>query len=502
MSHISLYRKYRPDSFDKVIGQSHIVRTLVNQINSGNISHAYLFTGTRGTGKTTVARIFARAINCESPVNGSPCGRCETCLQLQNPGNMDILEIDAASNSTVDEIRDLREKVKYPPVSGKYKVYIIDEVHMLSQSAFNALLKTLEEPPSHVVFILATTDVHKLPQTILSRCMRFDFKLLSVGEIAGNLKSIFDDIGRKYSEEAINLIATSAEGSVRDSLSVADMCVAYCGDYIGYDDVLEVLGASDPHAVIGLAAAVIGRDVRKTLDLIDNLAGYGKNIAVLDKDVATAVRNALFIKNCPNAADVLKLPKDIFDKLAEIASSADNDRLLYVLDSFNGLSGELRFSTQPRMMFEATAVRACCDYGTSELENRVRRLEAAIGGGATAKPVNAPQKKNERLEVLPEVLWDNCRTEIVGKEKCFALGIAMNKYSTISAEGNVFKVTFPNEADAAIVRIFANAALIENKLATLSGEKYKLSVCVEKASADDVVSRLKNVFGDDFKITK
>ena len=242
MAHISLYRRYRPISFDEVIGQGHIVRTLVNQIKTDNISHAYLFTGTRGTGKTTVARIFARAINCENPVNGNPCGKCSACVELQKPGNMDILEIDAASNSTVDEIRDLREKVKYPPVIGKYKVYIIDEVHMLSTSAFNALLKTLEEPPSHAVFILATTDVHKLPQTILSRCMRFDFKLLSVKDISDNLKRIFDDIGKKYSEEAINLIATSAEGSVRDSLSIADMCASYAGDTITYDDVLEVLG--------------------------------------------------------------------------------------------------------------------------------------------------------------------------------------------------------------------------------------------------------------------
>ena len=301
MAHISLYRRYRPTSFDEVIGQGHIVRTLVNQIKTDNISHAYLFTGTRGTGKTTVARIFARAINCENPVNGNPCGKCSACVELQKPGNMDILEIDAASNSTVDEIRDLREKVKYPPVIGKYKVYIIDEVHMLSTSAFNALLKTLEEPPSHAVFILATTDVHKLPQTILSRCMRFDFKLLSVKDISDNLKRIFDDIGKKYSEEAINLIATSAEGSVRDSLSIADMCASYSGDTITYDDVLEVLGASDPHIVLDLVQAVLSHEVARALSIVDNLSNFGKNIAVLNKDVATTIRNVIYVKNCKNA---------------------------------------------------------------------------------------------------------------------------------------------------------------------------------------------------------
>lgn len=226
---------------------------------------------------------------------------------------MDILEIDAASNSTVDEIRDLREKVKYPPVIGKYKVYIIDEVHMLSTSAFNALLKTLEEPPSHAVFILATTDVHKLPQTILSRCMRFDFKLLSVKDISDNLKRIFDDIGKKYSEEAINLIATSAEGSVRDSLSIADMCASYSGDTITYDDVLEVLGASDPHIVLDLVQAVLSHEVARALSIVDNLSNFGKNIAVLNKDVATTIRNVIYVKNCKNAESALKLPKDIYE---------------------------------------------------------------------------------------------------------------------------------------------------------------------------------------------
>lgn len=295
---------------------------------------------------------------------------------------MDILEIDAASNSTVDEIRDLREKVKYPPVIGKYKVYIIDEVHMLSTSAFNALLKTLEEPPSHAVFILATTDVHKLPQTILSRCMRFDFKLLSVKDISDNLKRIFDDIGKKYSEEAINLIATSAEGSVRDSLSIADMCASYSGDTITYDDVLEVLGASDPHIVLDLVQAVLSHEVARALSIVDNLSNFGKNIAVLNKDVATTIRNVIYVKNCKNAESALKLPKDIYEKLSAISESSGNVDLLNALDLFNGLSGELRYSTQPRIMFEATVVRAALENGEAEIEKRLKKLESAVSQGA------------------------------------------------------------------------------------------------------------------------
>ena len=473
MAHISLYRRYRPTSFDEVIGQGHIVRTLVNQIKTDNISHAYLFTGTRGTGKTTVARIFARAINCENPVNGNPCGKCSACVELQKPGNMDILEIDAASNSTVDEIRDLREKVKYPPVIGKYKVYIIDEVHMLSTSAFNALLKTLEEPPSHAVFILATTDVHKLPQTILSRCMRFDFKLLSVKDISDNLKRIFDDIGKKYSEEAINLIATSAEGSVRDSLSIADMCASYAGDTITYDDVLEVLGASDPHIVLDLVQAVLSHEVARALSIVDNLSNFGKNIAVLNKDVATTIRNVIYVKNCKNAESALKLPKDIYEKLSAISESSGNVDLLNALDLFNG---------------------------EAEIEKRLKKLESAVSQGAVN---TAFQKKNELKTDNPDALWDACRTEIVGKERCMALGIAMNKYVGVEENGNFFKVSFKTKADASVVSIPDNLKLIESKLGALSGKPYKLTVKVtDDDTSEDVLKRLKTLFGDDFKITK
>ena len=500
MAHISLYRRYRPTSFDEVIGQGHIVRTLVNQIKTDNISHAYLFTGTRGTGKTTVARIFARAINCENPVNGNPCGKCSACVELQKPGNMDILEIDAASNSTVDEIRDLREKVKYPPVIGKYKVYIIDEVHMLSTSAFNALLKTLEEPPSHAVFILATTDVHKLPQTILSRCMRFDFKLLSVKDISDNLKRIFDDIGKKYSEEAINLIATSAEGSVRDSLSIADMCASYSGDTITYDDVLEVLGASDPHIVLDLVQAVLSHEVARALSIVDNLSNFGKNIAVLNKDVATTIRNVIYVKNCKKAESALKLPKDIYEKLSAISESSGNVDLLNALDLFNGLSGELRYSTQPRIMFEATVVRAALENGEAEIEKRLKKLESAVSQGAVN---TAFQKKNELKTDNPDALWDACRTEIVGKERCMALGIAMNKYVGVEENGNFFKVSFKTKADASVVSIPDNLKLIESKLGALSGKPYKLTVKVtDDDTSEDVLKRLKTLFGDDFKITK
>ena len=229
MAYKSLYRKYRPVTFEEMIGQNHITRTLKNQIKSGNISHAYLFTGARGTGKTTAAKIFARAVNCLNNSSGSPCNKCENCLKLSIDANLDIIEIDAASNNGVNEIREIIENSKYQPTVGKYKVYIIDEVHMLSLSAFNALLKTLEEPPEHVIFILATTEVHKLPETIISRCLKFDFRLVPDSLLEKQVKSIFDKLKINYDEQAVKLIASFGEGSVRDTLSIADMCLSYAG---------------------------------------------------------------------------------------------------------------------------------------------------------------------------------------------------------------------------------------------------------------------------------
>ena len=268
--YLALYRKYRPRTFEEVIGQDHIVKTLVNQIKLDKISHAYLFCGSRGTGKTSTAKIFAKAINCLNSKTGSPCLECENCKTLDGT-NIDVLEIDAASNNGVDEIRDLREKVKYPPVVGKFKVYIIDEVHMLSTSAFNALLKTLEEPPAHTVFVLATTEVHKLPATILSRCLRFDFKLVSLEELSALLRKILTEENVKFDEQAINIIARAGEGSVRDTLSIADRCVSFAGDELTYQKVLSVLGVSEREVLIETTDKIIQKNVGEALVCLDNV---------------------------------------------------------------------------------------------------------------------------------------------------------------------------------------------------------------------------------------
>ncbi|MDD6903451.1 MAG: DNA polymerase III subunit gamma/tau, partial [Candidatus Borkfalkiaceae bacterium] len=305
MAYLALYRRFRPSGFDSLIGQDHVVRTLVNQINSDKIGHAYLFCGARGTGKTSAAKIFARAINCLSPVNGSPCGKCAVCKALADPSNLDIVEMDAASNNKVENVREIRDKIQYPPVSGKYKVYIIDEVHMLTTEAFNALLKTLEEPPKHAVFILATTEVHKLPSTILSRCMRFDFRLIPTREIAELIGKIYREIGKDYDEDAVNAVARAGNGSVRDALSVADICASYRDGKLTYADVLAVLGATDGDVVVSLLSDIFDSKTGDMLSKVEELADSGKSIGVLCKDIISALRETVICKTCKDAKKIL-----------------------------------------------------------------------------------------------------------------------------------------------------------------------------------------------------
>lgn len=353
-THKALYRKYRPTTFDEVIGQDHIVKTLINQINTNTISHAYLFTGTRGTGKTSTAKIFAKAINCLHPVSGSPCLNCEVCTQLSNNSNLDILEIDAASNNRVDEIRDLREKIKYPPVYGKYKVYIIDEVHMLTDSAYNALLKTLEEPPEHAVFILATTEIQKLPQTILSRCMRFDFRLVSIDDLVFLLKKIFDENNITYEEEALTLIAQKGEGSVRDTLSVADLCASYSNNNITYSSVLESLGSTSFDKLLALSNGLSENRGDVVLEILNSLFNEGKNLSLLSKELINFFKNLLTIKTVVNANNLLKMPSEMFEKLSVVSNNFEKEKLLEIITKLVNIETQIKFSINPKTIIEIT----------------------------------------------------------------------------------------------------------------------------------------------------
>ena len=392
----ALYRRFRPDSFERVIGQDHIVKTLVHQIESGKISHAYLFCGTRGTGKTTCAKIFARAINCEHPVNGSPCNRCETCRRLAEGNSLDINEIDAASNNGVDEIREIKENVRYAPTVGKYKVYIVDEVHMLSTAAFNALLKTLEEPPAHAVFLLATTEVHKLPATILSRCMRFDFRLVPDDRIIGLLSGIFSEIGVTAEEDALRLIARSAEGSVRDALTIADTCVSYCGARISYDLAAEIIGATDRGVVAEFAEHLLDGNVGKVFEQSAGFFSRGKSVVAFHREVLSALRDFCVLLTTKNAADLLVYPEPLFRKMEQAAKKYSVEHILECIDILGSAENEIKFSLHPRILFEAAALRCCKLTGVSceALIARIARLEEQVaalqaGRGKIGSPVPA-----------------------------------------------------------------------------------------------------------------
>lgn len=412
MAYLALYRRFRPSGFDSLVGQDHVVRTLVNQIKTDKVGHAYLFCGARGTGKTSAAKIFARAINCLSPVNGSPCGKCEVCKALADGANLDIVEMDAASNNKVENVREIRDKIQYPPVSGRYKVYIIDEVHMLTTEAFNALLKTLEEPPKHAVFILATTEVHKLPATILSRCMRFDFRLIPTAQIAEHIAKIYREIGKDFEPAAVQEIARAGAGSIRDALSVADICVSYREGKLTYSDVLEVLGATDGEKILSLIGDIFAGNTGGVVKTVEELADSGKSVGVLCKDVVSALREIIVCKTCSDYRKILALPDDKTDKLVKLADKIDENGLLRIIEIFADAEGNLRYGSSPRAVFLTACIKASmpsADYNIDALLSRISALEKRLAEGdfSPAKPVflNAEERKQpevSRAAVKPQ----------------------------------------------------------------------------------------------------
>lgn len=416
MAYLAFYRTFRPLSFDTVVRQEHIVRTLKNQISSGKIGHAYLFCGPRGTGKTTLAKIFARAINCEHPVDGSPCGKCETCKSLASGASLDISEIDAASNNGVDEMRDLREKVQYPPVSGKYKVYIIDEVHMLTSSAFNAVLKTLEEPPAHAVFILATTEPQKIPATILSRCMRFDFKLIPQKDLEGLIKSVYDKVGKSYEDEAVSAIARAGAGSARDSLSIADMCASYSTGKLTYSDVTEVLGSADFNSISALVKSILTEDATSSLTAVEEILSTGKSVGVLVKDLLNFLNNLSIVKICKNARQIVNLPEETYKKIAEISAVCDGHKLLRVTELLSEAEANMRYSLDARITLE-TAILKCAmpsaDYNIDALIGKIDALEKKIEGKTvtSVREVSSPKEEVKQPErpKIKELIADDDR---------------------------------------------------------------------------------------------
>ena len=402
MQHLALYRKYRPKTFDEVIGQEHIVKTLVNQIQNNTISHAYLFCGPRGNGKTSCAKIFARAINCLNPKNGSPCNECENCKSSNDAGNLDIVEIDAASNNRVEEIRDIREKINFVPTNGKYKVYIIDEVHMLTDSAFNALLKTLEEPPSYAVFILCTTEVYKLPATILSRCTRFDFKLISVNDLKQHLKKVFDDSNISYDDESLELIAKAGQGSVRDTLSVAEMCQAFCNNNLTYNEVIKCLGMTSNDVLANITNLIVEKNAGGLLKLLDEMNRNGKNLNLIIKDLSEYMNNLLKVKLIPNANELLNYTQEDYGRLKELSQKVDTNFIIKCLERFSTKETSIKLSLNPTILIQTTLLSCIVEEDEIELlKAKVEELEKKSPFEDLDK--NSAQKKTENLDVKQDL---------------------------------------------------------------------------------------------------
>ena len=415
MSYQALYRKFRPNTFEDVKGQDHIVTTLQNQIKAERVGHAYLFCGTRGTGKTTIAKILAKAVNCENPIDGNPCGGCSMCRAIAAGASMNVIEIDAASNNGVDSIREIIDEVSFSPAEGKYKVYIIDEVHMLSKGAFNALLKTLEEPPSYVIFILATTESHMIPVTIHSRCQRYDFKRISIETIADRLRDLMEQEKVQIEEKAVRYVAKVADGSMRDALSLLDQCIAFhFGETLTYDMVLDVLGAVD-NAVFGkMLRMIVEKNVLGAVTLLEEVVYQGRELTQFVTDFTWYLRNLLLLKSTDDIEDFIDASSDTLVLMKEEAEMVESNTIMRYIRILSELSGQLRHTTAKRIMIEVALIKLCrpaMETRQDALIERIRDIEQKLESGNITVSANEqmpyslpsqPQKKVPLPKAIPE----------------------------------------------------------------------------------------------------
>ena len=405
MSYLALYRKWRPMVFKDVVEQEHVIKTLANSVMTGRIAHAYLFCGTRGTGKTTTAKIFSRAVNCLNPVEGDPCNQCEICQGILNGSILDVIEIDAASNNSVDNVRDIRDEVIYTPSKAKYRVYIIDEVHMLSTGAFNALLKTLEEPPSHVIFILATTEPHKLPATILSRCQRFDFRRIPVESITKRVEYIAKESGVKIQKEASTLIAKLSDGALRDAISILDQCISLGKEELTYEDVLKITGIVKDTFVSEMVEYIINKQVEDVLKQIDRLVMEGKSIGQFVSDLVFYYRNLLICSTTKKPEEIIDASEDIIKKMKEQCEKMETFELVTAIKELSSLEAALKWSTHPRILLETALIKLSEDslnLKDSFIEDRVKSLEKKLSHllskGISIKEDSNSEKKGKKAK--------------------------------------------------------------------------------------------------------
>lgn len=497
MSYTALYRKFRPDTFEDVKGQDHIVTTLKNQIKAGRIGHAYLFCGTRGTGKTTVSKIFAKAVNCEQPVDGEPCGHCAMCKAIQAQTSMNVIEIDAASNNGVDNIREIVEEVRYSPTEGKYKVYIIDEVHMLSAGAFNALLKTLEEPPPYVIFILATTEVHKIPVTILSRCQRYDFKRITIEAIIKRLEELMEKEGIEAEEKALRYVARAADGAMRDALSLMDQCIAfYLGKKLTYDNVLEVLGTVDVEVFARLYQDTCSGNAAGCLSLLEELVAEGRDLIQFTVDFTWYLRNLLLLKASGNMEEFLEVSTDQLSLLQEEAAKADAGMLIRYIRIFSELSNQIKYASQKRILVEVALIKLCnpeMEKDYTSLTERIRKLEEKLENGivtATEENADGLTKKQNSIvsgkpaaivhEIRPEALPEDLRAVaeswnmIVSKTHPLVRTVLANCRPTPGADGQLL-LLFENEMDRQVIEKEEHLKDIQNVIESELGKKVSLA---------------------------
>lgn len=461
MSYTALYRKFRPQDFEDVKGQDHIVTALKNQVKANRLGHAYLFTGTRGTGKTTVAKILAKAVNCEHPVDGSPCNECETCKRIAEGSSMNVFEIDAASNNSVSNIRDIVEEVAYSPTEGKYKVYIIDEVHMLSASAFAALLKTLEEPPAYVIFILATTEVHMIPITILSRCQRYDFRRISIDTIAGRLHELMAKENISVEDKALRYVAKAADGSMRDALSLLDQCIAfYLGENLTYDKVLQVLGAVDNEIFSQLLRHVLQHDVTGAIGVLEEMVVQGRDLNQFVIEFTWYMRNLMLVKSDTNMEDVLEVSSEHMALLKEEAAMVGDETLMRYVRIFSELSNQIRQSSQKRVLIEIALIKLCRPQMEQDYKAIVDRLDVVehkieegvpvmvqqasagtVNPGLSGAGASAVQKK-DLPDAMPEEVQKLCREwkQIVSGSSGLLRQALLSAYPTVNEQNQLMLV--------------------------------------------------------------
>ena len=493
MSYMALYRKFRPDSFEDVKGQEPIVTTLRNQIKADRIGHAYLFCGTRGTGKTTVAKLLAKAVNCEHPIDGNPCHECRMCKAIAAGTSMNVIEIDAASNNGVDNVREIVEEVRYSPTEGKYKVYIIDEVHMLSAGAFNALLKTIEEPPSYVIFILATTEVHKIPITILSRCQRYDFKRISIDIITSRLKELMEIEHIEAEEKALRYIARAGDGSMRDALSLLDQCISFfLGKKLTYDNVLEVLGAVDTQVFGKLMKCIREQSVSGCIKLLEEIETNGRELGQFIIDFIWYLRNLLLLKSSEDVSDmIIEVSSENLAILQKEAEQIEEQTLIRYIRIFSDLSNQIRYASRKRVMIEVALIKLCrpeMEQNYEALLDRIKILEEKMEKGVVVntreQPVPAktpmePEAKKPVLlpEALPEDIKETAKNwrGIVNQvtKKAPALGSVLQE-ATISAEGQDLVIVVTNELDKDIIEREGHLELIKSTIASLIQKQVQL----------------------------